>query len=455
MTTTTDQATRTTFTDELAVFTRREMGRTALQIARFRIVFVPVMATAMLLLVLLEPTAWRLWLLGGAFAIVFAIILRDFFHLRVQEFSPWHVPYAIATVLIFHSALIAVTGGVESPFYVLLVIMGLIPALTLGSVRPFVALAALPVSLIWFFAIGGVTGGLEGLTPRFWGEGLGYHRNPVYTYTKATVFTVATVAGGTITLFIRAALDRMLVTAARTRHELLQSLQARNEELVSLSGALAHELKNPLASIQGLASVLARKQPEGSREAEQMTVLLGEVKRMGAILDEFLNFSRPVTSLAARPVHPAELLADVVLLHEGLAHQKGVVLVVDPGDGSPITCDPRKVKQVLVNLLQNALDATPRGGSVAARTEHTAAGVRFLVDDSGSGLADEVRGRLFTPGATTKAAGSGLGLTIARAIAEQHGGSLTLEERPQGGCRAVLVLPREAPAPAAAVEVPA
>lgn len=446
MTTSNDQATRATFTDELAAMTRREVGRIAHQVARFRVVFVPVMATAMLLLVLLEPTAWRLWLLGGAFSVVVAIIVRDFFWFRVQDYATWHVPYAIATVLVFHSALIAVTGGVESPFYVLLVIMGLVPALPLGAVRPYMALALLPVSLLWFFAIGGVTGLLDGLTPRFWGEGLGFHRNPVYAFTKATVFTVATVAGGAITLFFRGALDRVLITAARTRHELLQSLQARNEELVSLSGALAHELKNPLASIQGLAGLLVRKQAEGSREAEQMTVLLGEVKRMGAILDEFLNFSRPVSGLAARSVHPAELLADVVLLHEGLAHQRGVVLVVDPGDGSPITCDPRKVKQVLVNLLQNALDATPRGGSVAARTEHTAEGVRFLVDDSGPGLADEVRGRLFTPGATTKAAGSGLGLTIARAIAEQHGGSLTLEERPQGGCRAVLVLPSEPPA---------
>jgi signal transduction histidine kinase len=128
-----------------------------------------------------------------------------------------------------------------------------------------------------------------------------------------------------------------------------------------------------------------------------------------------------------------------------------VNLEVDPGDALPITCDPRKVKQVLVNLLQNALDATPRGGRVMASTSHDASGAaRFVIDDSGPGLTDEVRGRLFTPGATTKAAGSGLGLVIARAIAEQHGGTLTLSDRPEGGCRAELCLPKWPPAEPAA-----
>jgi signal transduction histidine kinase len=228
------------------------------------------------------------------------------------------------------------------------------------------------------------------------------------------------------------------------RHELVETMRERNRELLSLSGELAHELKNPLASIQGLSALVERRLPAGSKDKEQMSVLVGEVKRMGAILDEFLNFSRPATGLSTRLVRPADLVLEVVQLHEGLARQRRIGLGRELRETGTVRCDPRKVKQVLVNLVQNALDATPAGGRVTLRTEPAAPDrVLLVVEDTGPGLAPEVRRRLFQPGITTKSGGSGLGLTIARAIAEQHGGTLALEERPAGGCRATLTLPAD------------
>lgn len=427
---------------DIEALTWKEVGIMARFIARGRAFFFPVLFTLGLLLILVQPDPWRLWLFLGAGLSMFAIAIRDYFWLKDHPLQPSNILYLLGVVVAFQSVLIAVTGGAESPFFVIFVPMAILPSLVIGRPRPWLTFAIIPISVVWFFTLGGVTGFLPRLTPDYWGAGAEFATNPVYTLTRASVFTLAILLGGTIGLALRQALGRTVRNASEARSELVQSMRERNRDLLSLSGELAHELKNPLASIQGLSALVAKKLPEGTKEAEQMGVLLSEVKRMGATLDEFLNFSRPVTGLALRQVHPAELLADLCLMHEGIAHQQEVSLQVDPGDATPIHCDPRKVKQVLVNLLQNALEATPRGGQVRLSTLHQAGGAAtFLIEDSGPGLSPEIHERLYSPGATTKAEGTGLGLTIARTIAEQHGGTLTLADRPGGGCRAELTLP--------------
>jgi signal transduction histidine kinase len=112
------------------------------------------------------------------------------------------------------------------------------------------------------------------------------------------------------------------------------------------------------------------------------------------------------------------------------------------GAGVSTRCDPRKVKQVLINLVQNALDASAPGAEVrlvAERTETGGALVRVL--DRGSGVDPNLGERVFAPGVTTKSNGSGLGLTIARSLARQHGGDLLLRSRTGGGTEALLLLP--------------
>ncbi|MFH2005772.1 MAG: HAMP domain-containing sensor histidine kinase [bacterium] len=427
---------------EIDALTWQEVGGLARSIAQARVIIFPVVCLLTFGFVLLQPDPWRVWLFAGTSALVAIILVRDFIWLRHRELKPAQVMYVLTVVLVFQTVVIAITGGAESPILVIYVVMGIVPAVVLGRPRPFFGYAVIPLSLIWFFTLTSVTALLPRLTPDYWGPGIAFGNNGVYAITRATIFSVSMLLGGTVGLGLRQALSRAVHRAIHARQELVTTMRERNRELLSLSGELAHELKNPLASIQGLSALIARKLPEGSKEAEQMSVLIDEVKRMGANLDEFLTFSRPITSLAVREVHPAELLADVALMHEGLAHQQRIRLEIDPGDAMPIHCDPRKVKQVLINLLQNAMEATPAGGRVDIGTAHGPGGAaKFIIDDSGPGLAPEIRGGLFSPGATTKDDGTGLGLTIARAIAEQHGGTLTLEEREQG-CRAVLTLPR-------------
>jgi CheY-like chemotaxis protein len=167
---------------------------------------------------------------------------------------------------------------------------------------------------------------------------------------------------------------------------------------------------------------------------------------MGGIVDELSSFARPAQGLAVRRVAPAALAADVLALHEGLAAQREIDLRLETGATGEVVADPRKLTQVLVNLIQNALDAVPARGRVVLRVApRESGGVTFTIDDDGPGLAPEMRERLFVPGATTKAAGNGLGLRIARAIAQQHGGTLTIGDAPGGGCRAMFDLPTTPP----------
>ncbi len=426
--------------DELTKLIWRELSVTAKLIARLRVVALTLVSVLVISLLLLDQSMWRLWVFGAVAAAASVLLIGDFFWLRRIALAPRHVAYLLSPIMAVHTAIIIVTGGAESPFLVLYVLLGMVPAVTIGRLKPFLLIACVPLTLLWALSVGAATGLLPPLRPDILGGG--GVADPVFIYTQALVFTATTLVGGGMILVIRMVVERTARSAAVARHELMAIMLERNRELQILSAELAHELKNPLASVQGLSALVARKLPSGSKESAHMKVLIGEVKRMGTTLDEFLNFSRPLTGLTARLVSPAELLADVVSLHEGMAHQRGVKLAQAGGQGEPITCDPRKVKQVLINLLQNALDATPQGGQVAARIELGEGGsALFVIEDSGSGIAEEIRRRLFQPGTTTKPGGSGLGLTIAQAIAQQHGGSLVLEDRAGGGCRAVLSLP--------------
>jgi signal transduction histidine kinase len=128
-----------------------------------------------------------------------------------------------------------------------------------------------------------------------------------------------------------------------------------------------------------------------------------------------------------------------------MGRERGVEVVAAAG-AVPVRCDPRKVKQVLINLVQNAIEASPRGATVTLEPAAAAAdGARVHVLDRGPGIDAALGELVWQPGVTTKPTGSGLGLTIARAIARQHGGDLALRPREGGGTVAELSLPGEVP----------
>ncbi|MCR9162635.1 MAG: sensor histidine kinase [Nannocystaceae bacterium] len=244
-------------------------------------------------------------------------------------------------------------------------------------------------------------------------------------------------------------LGSRLRQAARLNLENLQSAQVaalevhrqRADDLTLMSGEIAHELKNPLASVKGLTQLLSRGSSD-AKTTERLGVLAREVSRMQAILDEFLNFSRPLTPLTTEHVDLRSVCSDAVTLHEAMAASASVTIHLEVEPGVSLEGDSRKVGQVIINLLQNALEVAPRASTVELSARGDGEVIEVEVRDRGPGLDAEPGIDVFAPGVTTKAAGNGLGLTISRAIAEQHGGALVLLERQGGGCVARLTLPR-------------
>jgi signal transduction histidine kinase len=259
--------------------------------------------------------------------------------------------------------------------------------------------------------------------------------------------TFLLVGGAGLGRVIRKTFDGMVRRALSAQEDSLRAYREREAELSALSAEIAHELRNPLASVKGLAALLAPAMAD-ARSAERLSVLRREVDRLQSILDEFLNFSRPLVPLALGSTDLGAIAREVAVLHEGMARDRGVVVEVR-GSGRA-RCDPRKVKQVLINLVQNALDASPSGEAVEIEVQDGAVSSRLSVLDRGAGLDPALGGRVFEPGVTTKAGGSGLGLTVARAIARQLGGELRLAERDGGGLRAELTLPSGAASEVAA-----
>jgi signal transduction histidine kinase len=237
--------------------------------------------------------------------------------------------------------------------------------------------------------------------------------------------------------------DRLLVRALEARDDLLRMHSEQLQALTTFSSEIAHELKTPLASIKGLTGLALMELAEPARAAERLDVLRNEALRMQHLLDDFLDFSRPLAPLVLESIDGLHIAEDVLDLFQGLARERHVSVRLSGAPGE-LLCDERKVKQILINLLQNAIEASSSGGDISVEVEPTDVDVRIRVLDRGHGLSAEVGERVFEAGVTTKARGSGLGLTIARSIAKQHGGSLTLREREGGGCVAELVLPRGA-----------
>jgi signal transduction histidine kinase len=175
---------------------------------------------------------------------------------------------------------------------------------------------------------------------------------------------------------------------------------------------------------------------------DDLDVIEREVRRVERSLQTFLDY--------ARPPKPAKVLTDLVkvaretvdLTRGRAARQQVVVRLVDLDGPMTLDADPDQLRQVLVNLTLNALDAMPRGGELTLEVGGDEPEAVIRVTDTGTGIAAEIRERLFEPFASTKETGLGLGLVICLRIVEDHGGSIAAENPPGGGARFTVRLPR-------------
>jgi signal transduction histidine kinase len=193
-----------------------------------------------------------------------------------------------------------------------------------------------------------------------------------------------------------------------------------------LSAGLAHEIRNPLASLAGAAGILKRGAAD-ERRAECVEIIEKECLRLNHLLSQFLDFARP------RPprhhtVDLAGLLESVVELaaHAQPARAVPIRLEVAP-DVPALDCDPAQIHQAILNLLLNAVQASPDAGEVVVAVQPHDGGISIEVRDQGTGLDESIMDSIFDPFFTTKENGTGLGLSIVHQIAGQHGGTVTAE----------------------------
>jgi signal transduction histidine kinase len=223
------------------------------------------------------------------------------------------------------------------------------------------------------------------------------------------------------------------------REERLGDAEAQLRRLQSVGAKVAHELKNPLASIKGLCQLVSRT-PESERTQERLAVVASEISRMETILREYLSFSRPLEDLKPQKLDVTELSRDVLEVLAGRADQAGVSLALE-GAGTKVEGDPRRLKEALINLVSNAIEATPNGGAVTLRVKNGGADAIVEVEDTGRGISAEDLTRLGTSFFTTRPNGTGLGVVLAQSVITQHGGTLAYKSTVGRGTIATIKLP--------------
>jgi two-component system, NtrC family, nitrogen regulation sensor histidine kinase NtrY len=209
---------------------------------------------------------------------------------------------------------------------------------------------------------------------------------------------------------------------------------------------LAHEIKNPLTPIQLCAERLARHfqaAPPATRDlVEECTkTIVGEVESLKGLVDEFSQFAR-MPAPKRIPTNLPVLLADTLALYMGLFREVKIETVT-PSSMPLVRVDPEQIRRVVINLVDNAIEAMERKGRIVVEVQHAAADrvARIVVADNGPGIPASERERLFMPYYSTKRRGSGLGLAIVRRIIAEHGGSIDVADNMPNGTRFIVELP--------------
>ena len=335
----------------------------------------------------------------------------------------WLVSRAQLSILITTSVAAAATGGVGSPLLVTVLAAYFAAASIAGDVlqtRLLLGVTALGVCAL-------------ALLPSPWaGPGL---TRPVYS-----VLTALSVLGvgallAPVHVIARSRRDEL----ARWRKEMASDALMRAQSLEQIGSKLAHELKNPLTGVKALVQ-LGLRNPIEAASRERLEVVDREVARMQEILRNYLSFTRPLQQVTPRRIAVGPIVSDTLVVLSARADDARVRLFAQ-GD-AVVEADPRRLKEALLNLVANAIEATPAGGQVLVEVKPAGDRAEIVVRDTGRGMLPDTLRRVGTPFFTTRDDGTGLGVVLARSVIAQHGGALRYDSEPGKGTLVSFTLPR-------------
>jgi signal transduction histidine kinase len=346
-----------------------------------------------------------------------------------------HAPFMLGLAASHYFVGVANTGGLASPLVIAGLPMVAIAGIMLEHRRQRMGFALAAIGMFLLFA-----------TSR--SSSLVYSPTLLFDSGTTTAHCIFAAATGVVAVL---ALLHLGTGITRAYTEVVYDLAARQEEicedgedmgrsLQGMAARVAHEVKNPLASIKAL-STLEAKRATDPQTAERLGVIATEADRLRDVVDGFLSFSKQASSLRLADVKPYDVAREITILLEGRTVETGVGVEVLGDEVLTIIADGRKLRQALLNLVLNAVQASPNGSTVRLAVDRMCDAARIRVIDRGEGMTSDVLERVRRPHYSTRSGGSGLGLAVARSIIEQHGGELELSSKKGSGTTATITLP--------------
>ena len=266
-----------------------------------------------------------------------------------------------------------------------------------------------------------------------------------------SIFIVIILIVGIISFYVLIVRNNHLLTTsalkdAEEKNRIIMEKIKQSERLSALgefSAGIAHEIKNPLASIKNFTQLLPAEYGDPNFRKEFIELVTREVNRINRIVNDLLDYARP-RKVKLLEVNIPELVDETLSSIDTTFDKHYITIKKNYNQIPPIKIDPEQIRQVLLNLILNAVEAMPKGGVIEVTVrENEKEEVEIRVSDSGWGISDETLKEIFNPFITTKEGGTGLGLSIVQRIVNEHGGRIEVESKKNRGTQFKLFLPIE------------
>jgi signal transduction histidine kinase len=401
------------------VFTRRMQAMPAIGIAFFT-------------MALLDGERARVWVLGVVVAFEFAVAI--YYFLRSRKIAPGRQDVAINVVAVALGGVtvLYVTGDVHSPLLPFLIL----PATLIGGAfgrEPIRYLILLPIVGLTLLTLCAMFGWIPRFTPLF-----DAHPDWMVTLRTAILF-FAILQAWRITGWLTHDILQMAREVELAHDDLANQFELRQRASALFVGQLAHELRNPLASVKGLTE-LVRSRPEADN-AEHLRVIGDEIRRLEATLDATLSFGRPAPLGNPAFFDLQDSMLSALRILQAKMDRLGIMVDVRWHEPLPYKGDEQSFRQVFYNLISNSIEAMPDGGRISISGQREPEGIRVTLRDNGPGIPPALTGKVFEPYVSGKAEGTGLGLSIVRQIIHAHGGRIQISSTEGEGTTVDLRLP--------------